>query len=76
MSDEKSDPSITQAYRGERSHLVFFDGKHEDGKDQKGRNKHFDEHPLNWVDPLCQMGAIDTYNCQYLPREKGNAAHL
>ena len=52
ISDQRSLPLVTQAYRGERGHMVFFDGKHEDCKNQIGRDEHFDEYALSWVDSL------------------------
>jgi len=57
VRDQKSFPSVIQAYRCERGHLVFFDGKHEDRENQEGGDEHLDEHALSGVDSLLQLCA-------------------
>ena len=52
VSDQKNRPLGKQTYRGEWGRLVFFDGKHEDRKNQIGRDEHFDEHALSGIDSL------------------------
>ena len=32
--------------------MVFFDGEHEDRKNQIGRDEHFDEYALSGIDSL------------------------
>lgn len=53
FTDEESEPDSDRRKRG---HLVFLDGKHEDCKNQVGRDEHLDEHSLSGVDPLLQRG--------------------
>jgi len=43
---------MTQTYRGERGRMVFFDGKHEDCKDQIGCDEHLNEYALSGVDSI------------------------
>jgi len=58
---------MMQAYRGEGCHVVFFDGKHEDCKNQIGRDEHFDEYALSGVDSILQTSAANPYYRHHHP---------